>query len=251
MPSRRAWPPPCGGASRRGPRRSDPAPGRARAPRTGRRPSRTSPATIRTTTGSAVRSERSSSSWPGRCSSERASNPRRSGATARRSAPAPASMGSTRTRATPERSMSIASAAPRDRSMMRSGLNGPRSVIRTSTLRPLVTFVTRTRVPNGSVRWAAVNWAGSNTSPLAVRRPANPGPYHDARPSKAVRLGNRTAAPMEASTAPGAGAAPIPLAGAQATTASATATPKIATRTIADGRGRTIGPGCHPGRLPT
>jgi hypothetical protein len=94
---------------------------------------------------------------PGGCCSERASKPRRSGATARRTAPAPGTSGSTRTRATPLRTMSSASAAARERSMTRSGLNGPRSLMRTSTLRPLSRLTTRTTVPNGSVRWAAVS----------------------------------------------------------------------------------------------
>jgi hypothetical protein len=40
--------------------------------------------------------------------------------------------------------------------MTRRRMNGPRSLIRTVTLRPLLLFVTRTRVPKGSVRCAAV-----------------------------------------------------------------------------------------------
>jgi hypothetical protein len=50
-------------------------------------------------------------------------------------------------------------------------LNGPRSVIVTTTLLPLPRFVTRTRVPNGSVRCAAVSLCVSKRSPLAVARP--------------------------------------------------------------------------------
>ena len=39
---------------------------------------------------------------------------------------------------------------------------------RTVTERPVSTSVTRSRVPNGNVRWAAVNSFLSNFSPLAV-----------------------------------------------------------------------------------
>ncbi len=49
-----------------------------------------------------------------------------------------------------------ASAAPRLTSITRLRINGPRSVMRTSTSRPLTRLCTRTQVPNGSVRWAAV-----------------------------------------------------------------------------------------------
>lgn len=66
--------------------------------------------------------------------------------------------------------------------MMRPPANGPRSLMRTSTDRPLSRLVTRTQVPNGSVRWAAVIWPMSYTSPLAVRRPWYGWPYHDASP---------------------------------------------------------------------
>jgi hypothetical protein len=59
-------------------------------------------------------------------------------------------------------------------------MNGPRSVMRTTTDRPLSRFVTRTREPSGSVLDAAVNPLGSKGSPLLVERPANPGAYHEA-----------------------------------------------------------------------
>ena len=55
--------------------------------------------------------------------------------------------------------------------MMRPRTNGPRSLIRTTTERPLFRFVTRTLVPNGSVGWAAVSAPGEARSPLAVRPP--------------------------------------------------------------------------------
>jgi hypothetical protein len=42
--------------------------------------------------------------------------------------------------------------------MMRPFANGPRSLMRTSTQRPVSRFVTRTHVPKGIVRWAAVIW---------------------------------------------------------------------------------------------
>jgi hypothetical protein len=53
-------------------------------------------------------------------------------------------------------------------------------LIRTTTERPLC--VTRTLLPNGSVRCAAVYCAGSKRSPLAVLRPANSRPYQLATP---------------------------------------------------------------------
>ena len=48
------------------------------------------------------------------------------------------------TSAVPAPAMPSLVAAPYDRSMMRSCLNGPRSLTRTITLRPLRRFVTRT-----------------------------------------------------------------------------------------------------------
>lgn len=62
--------------------------------------------------------------------------------------------------------------------------------MRKRTLRPFSWFVTRTRVPNGSERCAAVNSDGSYASPLAVLLPTKPGPYHEAGP-----LSRRLAAP--------------------------------------------------------
>src|SRR6266446_966312 len=55
--------------------------------------------------------------------------------------------------------------------MTRRRLKGPRSLIRTTTERPFRLWVTRTNVPNGSVRCAAVNRAGWDASPLAVLPP--------------------------------------------------------------------------------
>ena len=54
------------------------------------------------------------------------------------------------------------------RSMRRPPTKGPRSLIRTTTSRPFLTFVTFTRVPNGSERCAAVMSFGSHGSPEAV-----------------------------------------------------------------------------------
>ena len=48
--------------------------------------------------------------------------------------------------------------------------------------RPFSRLVTRTSDGICSVRWAAVNSLVSNTSPLAVRLPLKPGPYHEATP---------------------------------------------------------------------
>ncbi len=55
-----------------------------------------------------------------------------------------------RTRAVPLPSMPSARAAPRDTSSARPPTKGPRSLILTTTDRPLARFVTRTRVPSGS-----------------------------------------------------------------------------------------------------
>ena len=75
---------------------------------------------------------------------------------------------SRRTSAKPTPVMPRFSAAPSDKSMTRPGLNGPRSLMRTTTLLPVSTRVTRTRVPNGSVRWAAV--IAGRIEPFAGRR---------------------------------------------------------------------------------
>src|SRR6266446_3463268 len=64
--------------------------------------------------------------------------------------------------------------------MARPRTNGPRSLMRTTTERPFARFVTRTRVPSGNERCAAVKPFASNRSPLAVRLPSKLSPYHDA-----------------------------------------------------------------------
>ncbi len=53
---------------------------------------------------------------------------------------------------TPRSTMPIVSAAEYDKSTFRPATNGPRSLMRTVTDRPVATSVTRTRVPNGNVR---------------------------------------------------------------------------------------------------
>src|SRR4029077_6702249 len=55
--------------------------------------------------------------------------------------------------------------------MSRPRVNGPRSLIVTVVVAPVRGFVTLTRVPNGSVLWAAVRPSGRNGSPLAVPEP--------------------------------------------------------------------------------
>ena len=52
--------------------------------------------------------------------------------------------------------MPTACAAEFERSIERPRMNGPRSEIRTTTERPFAVFVTRTFVPSGRVRCAAV-----------------------------------------------------------------------------------------------
>ncbi len=69
-------------------------------------------------------------------------------------------------------SMPSTRAAPVDRSMHRPFTNGPRSFIRTVTLRPFECEVTVTREPNGLERCAAVIALWSIRSPDAVRPPA-------------------------------------------------------------------------------
>ena len=66
---------------------------------------------------------------------------------------------------------SMLRAAAFERSMIRSRTNGPRSVMRTSTVLLLDKFFTRTQVPKGSVRCAAVHCSMSYISPFAARRP--------------------------------------------------------------------------------
>ena len=56
----------------------------------------------------------------------------------------------------PERSRPTFFAAPRLRSMIRLLMKGPRSFIRTMTDLPVLTTITRTFVPNGRLRCAAV-----------------------------------------------------------------------------------------------
>src|SRR5437667_241929 len=84
--------------------------------------------------------------------------------------------------------MPIRRAAASDRSAMRPDTNGPRSFTTTSTLRWFSRLVTRTRVPNGSVRCAMVSAVGSNGSPLAVFLPAKSVPYIEMRPRCCVLI---------------------------------------------------------------
>ncbi len=87
------------------------------------------------------------------------------------------------TRARPARRMPNRSAAASLTSMMYGPALGPRSLMRTQTSRPLPTLTTRSRVPSGKVRCAAVRACRSNRSPLAVRRPCQRlPPYHVAHP---------------------------------------------------------------------
>ena len=91
------------------------------------------------------------------------------------------SSSSSRTRATPRRIMPNWRAAAYDRSISRPGKNGPRSVIRTTTERPVRSSVTFTVLPRLIVRCAAVSRWGLNTPPPAVGFPWKLFPYHDAR----------------------------------------------------------------------
>lgn len=66
--------------------------------------------------------------------------------------------------------------------MLRLGWWGPRSLMRTFTQRPFLSFVTFTPVPKGNVRCAAVITFLLKVSPLAVLCPWHSDPYQDAHP---------------------------------------------------------------------
>ena len=85
--------------------------------------------------------------------------------------------------------MPSASAAPWLRSITRLWENGPRSLMRTTTALPVTELRTHTRVPNASVRCAAVRSWLSKRSPLAVRRPWKRGPYQEASPCWSLSRG--------------------------------------------------------------
>ena len=85
----------------------------------------------------------------------------------------------TRTEAVPELIMPILAAAPRVRSITRPRMKGPRSLMRTTTERPLLRLSTRTRVPKGGcdgrrrVHWRSSfrhspSWSRSCTRRLAA-----------------------------------------------------------------------------------
>src|SRR6185312_9397632 len=74
----------------------------------------------------------------------------------------------TLTLAVPALIMPMLAAAAFDKSMIRPPINGPRSLIRTTTDRPLDRFSTSTLVPKGNERCAAVSSLGFICSPFAV-----------------------------------------------------------------------------------
>jgi len=78
-------------------------------------------------------------------------------------------------------------AACLDRSTLRPGGTGPQSLTRTFTERPLSRLVTTACEPRGICLDAAVNLRESKRSPVAVRCPCTPGPYHDASPTTVAR----------------------------------------------------------------
>src|ERR1041384_2826252 len=71
----------------------------------------------------------------------------------------------------------IARAPAGVRSITRPRTNGPRSLIRTTTDLLFRVLVTRTMVPNGSLRCAAVSAPDETRSPLAERPPLYPSPF--------------------------------------------------------------------------
>ncbi len=90
---------------------------------------------------------------------------------------------SRRTRKTPSRCTPSNRAAFDDRSIMRPFTNGPRSLIRTMADRPDARSITRTSVPNGRNRCAAVSASGRYRSPFAVRVRRSSVRYQEARPT--------------------------------------------------------------------
>ena len=86
--------------------------------------------------------------------------------------------GVTSTRASPLNPRARAAATVK--SITRPRTYGPRSFMRTTTLRPLCLLVTRAYEPNGRERCAAVSEPGDKRSPLAVFPPEPP--YTDAVP---------------------------------------------------------------------
>src|SRR3954467_14530619 len=75
---------------------------------------------------------------------------------------------SARTWTTPRSVIRKVRAAASERSSMRPGTQGPRSLMVTVTDFLVARSVTRTLVPNGRVRWAAVSKFRLNEEPLAV-----------------------------------------------------------------------------------
>jgi hypothetical protein len=65
----------------------------------------------------------------------------------------------------------------------RGSTYGPRSLIRTTTCRPVRRCVTATAVPSGKVRCAAVREYMEKCSPFAVGLSWWKGPYHEANPT--------------------------------------------------------------------
>src|SRR5215213_3644168 len=77
--------------------------------------------------------------------------------------------------------------------MTRPAAKGPRSLMRTTTERPVRVLVIRTREPKGKLLCAAVKARVLNRSPLAVFLLLNPGPYQEAAPVWIGLLSSATA----------------------------------------------------------
>jgi hypothetical protein len=88
-----------------------------------------------------------------------------------------------RTLAIPAPTKPRACAVALETSSIRPPMEGPRSLMRTTTERPFRRLVISTQLPNGSSGWAAVSPFISNTSPVAVTFPWNSSPYQLATPS--------------------------------------------------------------------
>ncbi len=99
---------------------------------------------------------------------------------------------STQTMVSPAPTKPRVFAADQETSITRSAGPGPRSLtFRRVDLR-FVRFVTRTIVPSGSFRWAAVNLCKSKGSPLAVGLPCRSIPYQLAKPTSPLGSARNT-----------------------------------------------------------
>ena len=97
-------------------------------------------------------------------------------------------MTSTSTRVNPASRKPSCFAAAHETSITRPRIPGPRSLIFNTVDARFLRLVTRTVVPKGSFRWAAVSLSLSNISPLAVGFPWRSAPYQLAIPTSPLGI---------------------------------------------------------------